>query len=83
MDLVDRFGQIADPRQARWVQHPLPAVLALCAGAVVAGNSSFTAMAGWIAEVPIDVRVVVYSRCGRGAPTRCRQLPRSPRSGGW
>jgi DDE family transposase len=46
MDLVDRFGQIADPRQARWVQHPLPAVLALCAGAVVAGNSSFTAMAG-------------------------------------
>jgi predicted transposase YbfD/YdcC len=66
MDLVDRFGQIADPRQARWVEHPLPAVLALCAGAVVAGNSSFTAIAGWIAEVPIDLRVMVYSRCGRG-----------------
>jgi hypothetical protein len=62
MDLVDRFGQIADPRQARWVEHPLPAVLVLCAGAVVAGNTSFTAIAGWIAEVPIDLQAMV---CGR------------------
>ena len=34
-DLVDRLAQIDDPRQVSWVEHPLPVVLALCAGAVV------------------------------------------------
>lgn len=33
-DLLARFAQIPDPRCLQWVDHPLPAVLALCAGAV-------------------------------------------------
>jgi predicted transposase YbfD/YdcC len=74
LDLVDRLAQIDDPRQARWVEHPLPAVLALCAGAVVAGMSSFTAIAGWVADVPTDLLTRLYARCGRAvarAPSKC------------
>jgi predicted transposase YbfD/YdcC len=66
LDLVDRLAQIDDPRQASWVDHPLPAVLALCAGAVVAGMSSFTAIAGWVADVPSDLLIGLYARCGQG-----------------
>jgi predicted transposase YbfD/YdcC len=64
LDLVDRFAQIGDPRHARWVVHPLPVVLALCAGAVVAGMASFTAIAGWVADVPADLLTGLYTRCG-------------------
>jgi predicted transposase YbfD/YdcC len=74
LDLVDRLAQIDDPRQERWVEHPLPAVLALCAGAVVAGMSSFTAIAGWVADVPADLLIGLYARCGQGvarAPSKC------------
>lgn len=38
-------------------------VLALCAGAVVAGMGSFTAIAGWAAEVPAELLAQLYSRC--------------------
>jgi predicted transposase YbfD/YdcC len=67
LDLVDRFAQIDDPRQARWVEHPLPAVLALCACAVVAGMRSFTAIASWVCDVPVDLLTGLYARCGRAA----------------
>ena len=50
--LLERFAAIPDHRNLTWVDHPLPAVLALCAGAVVAGMRSFTAIAGWIADAP-------------------------------
>jgi predicted transposase YbfD/YdcC len=64
MDLVDRFVQVSDPRRAQWVTHPVAVVLALCAGAVVAGMRSFTAIAGWVTDAPIDLLVSVYTRCG-------------------
>lgn len=67
LDLVDRFAQLEDPRHARWVVHPLPVVLALCAGAVVAGMSSFTAIAGWVADVPADLLTGLYTRCDKPA----------------
>ncbi len=63
LDLVDRFAQIDDPRQARWVEHPLPAVLALCAGAVVAGMRSFTAIASWVSDISVDLLAGLYARC--------------------
>ncbi len=65
LDLVGRFAQIDEPRRALWVEHPLPVVLALCAGAVVAGNCSFTAIAGWVAEVPAQLLSMLCRRCGR------------------
>lgn len=63
-DLVEWFAKIDDPRHGKWVDHPVAAVLALCAGAVVAGKASFTAIAGWVADVPTDLLAAVYARCG-------------------
>src|SRR5207247_10584857 len=37
VDLVDHFAVLDDPRHQPWVEHPLAAVLVLCAAAVVAG----------------------------------------------
>jgi hypothetical protein len=65
LDLVDRLAQVDDPRQMSWVEHPLPVVLALRAGAVVAGMASFTAIAGWVVDVPVDLLTGLYARCGQ------------------
>lgn len=65
MDLLDHFAKIRDPRRVRWVDHPVSVVLALCAGAVVAGMRSFTAIAGWVTDTPADLLLSVYARCGR------------------
>jgi predicted transposase YbfD/YdcC len=64
LDLLERFAQVSDPRCAQWVTHPVAVVLALCAGAVVAGMRSFTAIAGWVTDTPADLLVSVYARCG-------------------
>ena len=63
-DLLDHLIQIPDWRVQKWVEHPLAAVLALCAGAVVAGMRGFTAIAGWVRDVPADVLRAAYARCG-------------------
>jgi hypothetical protein len=67
VDLVDLFAVVADPRDQRWVEHPLAVVLALCAGAVVAGMKSFTAIAGWVADTPPHLLRQLYARCGKPA----------------
>jgi hypothetical protein len=63
-DLLDHLIPIPDWRDQRWVEHPLAAVLALCAGAVVAGMRGFAAIAGWVRDVPADVLASTYARCG-------------------
>lgn len=73
MDLLERFAQVNDPRRTQWVTHPVAVVLSLCAGAVVAGTRSFTAIAGWITDTPADLLMSVYARCDP-APT----APRPP-----
>jgi predicted transposase YbfD/YdcC len=65
MDLLGHFAKVGDPRRVRWVDHPVSVVLALCAGAVVAGMRSFTAIAGWVTDTPADLLMSVYARCGR------------------
>jgi predicted transposase YbfD/YdcC len=67
--LLERFAHIPDHRQLAWVSHPLPAVLALCAGAVVAGMGSFTAIAGWITDASDEVLTCAYAGSGRPTPT--------------
>jgi predicted transposase YbfD/YdcC len=66
--LLERFAQIRDHRHPAWVDHPLPAVLALCAGAVVAGMSSFLAITGWVADVPPEVLTCAYAGSPRPVP---------------
>jgi hypothetical protein len=63
-DLLDHLILIPDWRVRKWVEHPLAAVLALCARAVVAGMRSFTAIAGWVRDVPVGVLSSAYARCG-------------------
>ncbi len=46
----------------------MAAVLALAAAAVVAGSRSFTAIAGWAADVPAGVLEELYRRCGAARP---------------
>jgi hypothetical protein len=69
VDLLDHLILIPDRRVRKWVEHPLAGVLALCAGAVVAGMCGFTAIAGWICDVPTDVLRSAYARCGRPGAT--------------
>jgi predicted transposase YbfD/YdcC len=78
--LLDRFAEVGDPRRTGWVDHPVAAVLALCAGAVVAGMRSFTAIAGWVADVPAALLAAVYARCGGDSP-RLRARLRAPSKG--
>ena len=67
MDLLGHFAKVKDPRRVRWVDHPVSVVLALCAGAVVAGMRSFTAIAGWVTDTPADLLISIYDRRGRVA----------------
>jgi predicted transposase YbfD/YdcC len=63
-DLLELLAAVSDGRPGQGRDHPVPAVLALAAGAVVAGMRSFTAIAGWAADVPAGVVAELYQRCG-------------------
>lgn len=75
VDLLDHLILIPDWRDQRWVEYPLAAVLALCAGAVVAGMRGFAAVAGWVRDVPADVLAATYARCNhtgiKQGPSKC------------
>ena len=67
-DLLAHFMCVPDQRRLVWVIHPLAAVLALAAGAVVAGIQSFTAIAGWVEDAPADLLAWLYVRCEYAVP---------------
>ncbi|MGH3832619.1 MAG: transposase family protein [Pseudonocardiaceae bacterium] len=61
-DLLRRFAVVSDGRGAQGRDHPVAVVLTLCAAAVLAGMRSFTAIAGWVADVPAEVLAQVHGR---------------------
>lgn len=61
-DLLVRFAEVSDGRCDQGRVHPVAVVLALCAAAVVAGMGSFTAIAGWAADVPAELLTQLYGR---------------------
>jgi predicted transposase YbfD/YdcC len=63
-DLLGLLAGITDGRPGQGRDHPVAAVLALAAAAVVAGSRSFTAITGWAADVPAEVLDDLYRRCG-------------------
>src|SRR6266571_7246937 len=67
-DLLELLAGVTDGRPGQGRDHPLAAVLALAAAAVVAGSRSFTAIAGWAADVPAGVLEDLYRRCGAARP---------------
>lgn len=46
-ELLDVIAQIPDPRKVRGIRHRLPAVVLLAEAAVLAGATSFAAIAQW------------------------------------
>jgi predicted transposase YbfD/YdcC len=63
-DLFELLRTVTDGRCDRGRDHPVAAVLALAAAATVAGMTGYTAMAGWIADVPTEVLADLYLRAG-------------------
>jgi predicted transposase YbfD/YdcC len=59
-DLLQLFTVVSDGRSDQGRVHPVAVVLALCAAAVVAGMGSFTAIAGWVADVPVALLAQLY-----------------------
>ena len=68
-DLLELFGSVRDGRSGQGRDHPVAAVLALAAAAVVAGMKGYTAIAGWVKDVPPAVLADLYMRAG-ASPAR-------------
>ncbi|MGH3711293.1 MAG: ISAs1 family transposase, partial [Pseudonocardiaceae bacterium] len=64
-DLLRRFVAVSDGRSDQGRDHPVAVVLTLCAAAVLGGMRSFTAIAGWVADVPAEVLARLYARPAR------------------
>jgi predicted transposase YbfD/YdcC len=62
--LLELFGRVPGGRSDQGRDHPTAAVLALAAAAVVAGMRSYTAITGWVADVPTGMLDDVYVRAG-------------------
>lgn len=60
-ELLKRFATVSDGRSDQGRDHPVAVVLTLCAAAVLAGMRSFTAIAGWVADVPAEVLARLYT----------------------
>jgi predicted transposase YbfD/YdcC len=63
-DLLVLLAGVPDGRSGQGRDHPVAAVLALAAAAVVAGMKGYTAISGWVADVPPPVLAGLYLRCG-------------------
>lgn len=63
-DLLKLFGAVSDGRSGQGRDHPVAAVLALAAAAVVAGMRGYTAISGWVRDVPPAVLADLYLRAG-------------------
>jgi predicted transposase YbfD/YdcC len=65
-DLLELLAGVPDGRTGQGRDHPVAAVLALAAAAVVAGMKGYTAISGWVADVPPPALAGLYLRCGAG-----------------
>jgi predicted transposase YbfD/YdcC len=63
-DLLELFSGVTDGRVGPGRDHPVAAVLALAAAAVVAGMKGYTAITGWVADVPSAILTDLYLRSG-------------------
>jgi predicted transposase YbfD/YdcC len=66
--LLAYLATIADPRARSGRRHPLVAILAIAAAAVLTGARSMTAIAEWAADTPQPVRAALGAR--RDGPDR-------------
>jgi predicted transposase YbfD/YdcC len=64
--LLVYLAAVPDPRAARGRRHPLVAILAMAAAAVLTGARSFAAIAEWATDTPQPIRAALGAR--RDAP---------------
>jgi hypothetical protein len=64
--LLAYLAAVPDPRAARGRRHPLVAILAMAAAAVLTGARSFAAIAEWATDTPQPIRAALGAR--RDAP---------------
>jgi predicted transposase YbfD/YdcC len=72
-DLLELLADVSDGRSSQGRDHPAAVVLALAAAATVAGMKGYTAIAGWVGDVPAPVVAQLYARVGAepvGRPSR-------------
>jgi len=77
--LLTYLATVPDPRAARGRRHPLIAILAIAAAAVLAGARSIAAIAEWAADAPQPVRAALGAR--RDVPGHFAVPPRPPSAG--
>jgi predicted transposase YbfD/YdcC len=71
--LLELLLAVSDGRSDQGRDHPVAVVLALVAAATVAGSKGYTAMTGWVADVPAEVLDSLYLRVDArpgGRPSR-------------
>lgn len=62
--LLELLGGVSDGRSDQGREHPVSVVLALAAAAVVAGMRGYTAITGWVSDVPATILADLYIRAG-------------------
>jgi predicted transposase YbfD/YdcC len=60
--LLELLLAVGDGRSGQGRDHPVAVVLALVAAATVAGLKGYTAISGWVADVPADILDSLYTR---------------------
>ena len=71
-ELLELLLKVSDGRSAQGRDHPAAVVLALAAAATVAGSRGYTAIAGWVADVPPEILTGLYRRAGAHPPVAGR-----------
>ncbi|MFG3558438.1 transposase family protein [Micromonospora sp. NPDC047557] len=61
-DLLESLLAVCDGRSGQDRDHPVAVVLALVAAAAIAGLKGYTAISGWVADVPADILDSLYER---------------------
>jgi hypothetical protein len=73
--LPECFAEVPDPRRGQGRRHPLPAALAMAAGAVLCGARGYKAIAAWAADLSQQARARFRCRYRNGryeVPSRTR-----------
>jgi DDE_Tnp_1-associated len=82
LHLLAYLAAVPDPRAARGRRHPLVAILALAAAAVLAGARSFAAIAEWAADAPQPIRAALGAHHPTGAAAAGGDGAEQPRRAG-
>jgi predicted transposase YbfD/YdcC len=64
-NLLECFAAVPDPRDPRGIGHSLAAVLALCTGAVLCGNTAVEDVTAWVHAAPQEI--LAAAGCRRSA----------------